>query len=515
MRLHVPPRERLRALHVGGYWRGPNDMVRQMMLGLRATGAEVVEYSTDAHPEALDTEGRPYDRGTTGPVWLREEHLAAPIEALRPHLIVCNAGGLAFRPAVAARLRRGSCLLGIALSDPDVFAPTTGHIAATFDRFLTNAPQCVPRYAELGAAAGVLPIATNEAFFRPLPPRPEVVCEVLVMGRAHPDRVAPVRALCAAFDTHLYGEGWEEHGLASRGVVLGEEALAALSSARMVVVFFRTGGGHALVKVGLFDFAAAGALVVTERFAAVEPYFRYDEEIVGFESTADLLSKVRWYLDHPQAADRVRRAGRARVLAEHTWTKTWPRVLADLERGPAAAAPGLGGSLADGNGRRRLGDGVVALREVTPADAEDLYRWRMEEGARPMFRHRELVPYAQHLAFVQRYFEPTNRDRWFVVEALGKAVGAVALYDFTADGSAAEWGRFVIAPEARGRGYGRRALRLLVEHARALGVRRLRCEVLAGNPVERLYRELGFVEDGPGAAADRFVTLVADLQGAP
>src|SRR5688572_16080670 len=114
MRLHVPPRERLRALHVGGYWRGPNDMVRQMMLGLRASGAEVVEHSTDEHREALDTEGRPYDRGTTGPVWLREELLAPVLAELRPHLVVCNAGGLAFRPSAAERLRQRTCLLGIA-----------------------------------------------------------------------------------------------------------------------------------------------------------------------------------------------------------------------------------------------------------------------------------------------------------------------------------------------------------------------------------------------------------------
>ena len=94
MRLPPLPVERLRVLHVGGYWRGPNDMVRQMMLGLRRAGAEVLEYSTDDHPEALDTDGLPYDRGTTGPVWLRWEHLRGPLAGLDPHLVICNAGGL-------------------------------------------------------------------------------------------------------------------------------------------------------------------------------------------------------------------------------------------------------------------------------------------------------------------------------------------------------------------------------------------------------------------------------------
>jgi spore maturation protein CgeB len=332
MRLYITDPTRLRAFHIGGYWRGANDMVRQMMLGLRAAGAEVLEYSTDDHPEALDTEGRPYDRGTTGPVWLRWEHLRQPIGRFDPHLVLCNAGGLSFRPGDARGLRRRACLLGIALSDPDVFAPATRHIAANFDLFLTNAPGCVPRYEALGARAGVLPIATNEAFFHPVPPRPEHACEVLVLGRAHPDRVEPVRALAAAFDTRVYGEGWEEHGIASRGLIYGDDVLAALASAQATVIFFLTGGGHALVKVGLFDFAAAGALVVTNRFAEVERYLDYGREIVGFDSTADLVGKIRHYLDHPEEAEAVRRAGRARVLAEHTWTAVWPGILEWLGR---------------------------------------------------------------------------------------------------------------------------------------------------------------------------------------
>ncbi len=337
MQLDLDPSTTLRALHIGGYWRGPNDMVRQMMLGLRAAGVDVLELSTDEHREALDTEGRPYDRGTTGPVWLRWEHLAGPIDAFRPQLVICNAGGLAFRPARAAELRKRVCLLGIALSDPDVFAPTTRHIAATFDRFLTNAPECIRAYREIGAAVSVLPIATNEAFFQPAPPRPDLACDVLVLGRAHADRVEPVRALRSSFATHVYGERWEEHGIPSRGLIFGDDVLAALASARMVVIFVRTGAGHRLVKVGLFDFAAAGALVLTERFPEVERYFRYDAEIVGFDTIAELLAKVRHYLDHPDEAEAIRRAGRDRVLAEHTWSRAWPRLLAELAGGPRAA----------------------------------------------------------------------------------------------------------------------------------------------------------------------------------
>jgi spore maturation protein CgeB len=330
MRLNVADPNHLRAFHVGGYWRGPNDMVRQMMLGLRAAGATVREYNTDEHREALDTEGRLYDRGTTGPVWLRWEHLREPIEEFDPHLVICNAGGLSFRPEIARELRLRRCLLGIALSDPDVFAPATHCFAANFDLFLTNAPACVPRYEALGARAGVLPIATNEAFFHPVPPLPEHACEVLVLGRAHPDRVEPVRALIERFDTRVYGEGWEEHGVASRGLIFGDDALAAVCSARITVIFFLTGGGHALVKVGLFDFAAAGALVFTNRFAEVERYLTYGKEIVGFDGTEDLLRKVRYYLDHPDEAEAIRCAGRERVLAEHTWPRVWPRILHQL-----------------------------------------------------------------------------------------------------------------------------------------------------------------------------------------
>ncbi|MGH9380352.1 MAG: CgeB family protein [Thermoanaerobaculia bacterium] len=317
----------LRVFHLGGHWRGANDTVRHMMLGLRQAGALVHEFSTDEHREALDTEGRRYDRGTTGPVWLRREIVGPALDTFDPHLVVCNAGGLAFRPEVASELRRSRSLVGVALSDPAVFETTTRHIAPLFDLFLTNHPPTVARYEGLGVTAGPLRFGTNPEFFRPAVARPELDCEVLVMGHAHADRVAPVRRLAGAFRLHLYGESWEEHGLQSRGLTFGEDSLAALASARCVVVFHRGLHGDPLIKPSLFDFTAAGALVVTNRDPAVEPYFVFDEELVGFEDEDGLVAAVGRLLDHPEQAERIRRAGRARTLRDHTWASAWRDML--------------------------------------------------------------------------------------------------------------------------------------------------------------------------------------------
>jgi spore maturation protein CgeB len=305
-------------------------MVRQMLLGLQSAGADVFEYNTDENQEALDCEGRPYDRGTFGPVWLRWEIVGPAIERFQPELIVCNAGGLSFRPEVADSLRQSRSLMGIALSDPDVFAPSTSRIARNFDLFLTNAHSCLPAYRALGANAIELPLATNPDFFHPLPGIPELACDVLIIGRAHPDRIAPVRALCGQFRVHIYGEDWDRHDLPSRPPLYDDDLLRALNSARIAVIFGRTPAGHVIAKIAVLDFVAAGALVATEQTPALSRYFEYGREIIGFNNVNDLIESVRYYLDHPDEAEKIRLAGRRRVLEDHTWARLWPRMLAEL-----------------------------------------------------------------------------------------------------------------------------------------------------------------------------------------
>jgi glycosyltransferase involved in cell wall biosynthesis len=302
-----------------------------MMLGLRAAGADVFEFNTDEHPEALETDGIPYDRGTSGPVWLKWEVLRPVIEAFQPGLIVCNAGGLSFRPERAAQIVRERLLVGIALSDPDVFGRATSKIAGNFQVFLTNAPQCMAAYRELGVRVMTLPIATNEEFFQPVPARDDLRCDALLIGRAHRDRVEPIRTLRERFNVHVYGEDWDKFGVPGRGAIYGQDLLVALNSALVTLVFSRTPAGHGIIKVGLFDFLAAGALVAADYIPELAQYLEPGREILTFRNVEELVAIVERCRTHPQEAAAIRATGRARVLRDHTWRTVWPGLLQSIK----------------------------------------------------------------------------------------------------------------------------------------------------------------------------------------
>lgn len=328
-----PPPDRLRVFYIGGYWRGPNDMVAQMLQGLKETGVCVVDFNTDQHHDAFDTDGRPYDRGTTSPVWLVREKLFPLILSFRPHVIICNAGGLSFRPRDAAFLRKlGIKLLKIVLSDPEVYEPVTSKIAKNFDVLYTVVDEYVGKYRRQGSQAYYLPMATNPLFFHPVAPRPEYKCEVLVLGAVHSDRIEPVKALVEKFDTHVHGENWEKHGITNRGLLLGDEALSALNSAGIAVIFSRTVSGFQGVKVGILDFLSSGCLVATDHIPELERYFVVGREIIAFHNTRDMLEKIKYCLDHPDEADEIRKAGRDRVINHYTWDKVWPNVISTVAR---------------------------------------------------------------------------------------------------------------------------------------------------------------------------------------
>lgn len=162
-----------------------------------------------------------------------------------------------------------------------------------------------------------------------------------------------------------------------------------------------------------------------------------------------------------------------------------------------------------------LTDGVVSLRKIAWSDAQQLYDWRMDPATRDVFRNSELVPYAVHEKMIQRHLESGSADCWFIVGAERRSIGTISLYGFENDGRTCEWGRFVIEPEFRRKGYGRRALALLLRYAAVLGIEKIYCEVLSTNQAAlRLYEEAGFARTEAHDYGGRsFVAMAANLSG--
>jgi diamine N-acetyltransferase len=131
----------------------------------------------------------------------------------------------------------------------------------------------------------------------------------------------------------------------------------------------------------------------------------------------------------------------------------------------------------------------VSLREVTP---ENLY----QVCALRVAPHQEgfVAPNAYSIA--QAYFE--REAAWFrAIYADETPVGFLMLDDDPNSQEYALW-RFMIADEHQGKGYGRQAIALLLDHVRTRpGAKELLTSYLPGegNP-GGFYRKLGFQETG-------------------
>ncbi len=323
---------RLRVLHLGSYFQGENDIVNLMQRGLAPLcdmkAVDLQLYRTLRGRRIPSSWVEP-DEGRN---WLRPDKIDPIIEAFQPHVIICNAGGISFRPEHHERLaRKGVLRAGIALSDPDVF-PYHGRVFAKhFDLFYTNARSSIPDYEAIGVKARLLAFAGLPEFHRRIPGVRKRF-DVVVVGGARPERIGFIENLRArGISVGVYGGGWPRSGLFRTKAVHGEAQVRAINSGKIYLSFSKTTAGFVNVKAGIFEAAACGACILTERFPEMEYYFKYDKEILGYDSFEEAVNLIKRYV----SADGLYRevAGRCyrRFLAEHTWHHRWQKVLADVE----------------------------------------------------------------------------------------------------------------------------------------------------------------------------------------
>ncbi len=162
--------------------------------------------------------------------------------------------------------------------------------------------------------------ASSEFLAEPLP---ATACRypVSFIGAAHGDRSARVERLRAAgIEVACFGHGWESGPLDSAGVarVMRESAIS---------LNFANSRGMDQIKARNFEVPGAGGFLLTQHVAGIEHFYMPGEEIATYDTEADLLAKIRHFLDHPAERDRIALAGYRRTRAEHTYERRLQAVL--------------------------------------------------------------------------------------------------------------------------------------------------------------------------------------------
>jgi len=109
-----------------------------------------------------------------------------------------------------------------------------------------------------------------------------------------------------------------------------------------------------------------------------------------------------------------------------------------------------------------LTDGAVTLRALTPDDAEALFAAHSDPQTHRFWAGPPHTDVAQTRAYTEGTIRSAGGDAWAITSDGGPALGRIAL--FTLREGIGEIG-VILAPDAAGRGYGRRAVDLVTAYA--------------------------------------------------
>ena len=252
------------------------------------------------------------------------------------------------------------------------------------DLCLVPEHEALARYAAAGAQAIYWPMAADPETYRPTGEAPAL--GATFAGQRYGDRTTLMLALLeAGLDAHAYGQGWERdrvlargaaetqgplaaatklfrdalhgrrpwvaledrsawarlrerHGAALHGPVNDAEYVALFSRSRINLGFLVLGDTHRTlrplrqVRLREFEATMAGGFYLTGWLPELEQLYAIGLEVETYRTPAELVDKCRFYLANDSARERVRAAGHARARRDHTWTRRFETLFAELRR---------------------------------------------------------------------------------------------------------------------------------------------------------------------------------------
>lgn len=247
------------------------------------------------------------------------------------HVVIGQMWGFTMDNTILNKIRElGIPVVNIAMDDRHAFkgrkvdgkwTGTYGLIGA-IDLACTTAKECCEWYLLEGCPAIYLPPASDPDLYKPLSvPKEYDVCFV---GANYGIRSKIIKAISKkGIRVICYGKGWPN------GRIDIKDLPELFAKSRIVLGVGTI--GHCTdfyaLKMRDFDGPMSGSLYITHDNPDLYELYDVGKEIITYRNPQECAKKVRYYIDHPNEAEAIARAGRARAEKEHTWEKRFEKLL--------------------------------------------------------------------------------------------------------------------------------------------------------------------------------------------
>jgi spore maturation protein CgeB len=246
----------------------------------------------------------------------------AQIKAAKPDVLYCQ--DLSFFPAEVLReLKQHVRLIVGQIACP---LPPESFLKG-YDLILTSFPHFVPRLRALGVSSEYFRIGFDERVLSLLGNVSKDIGFSFVGGisRHHGGAIPLFEYLTEQTDMRVFGYGADSLPSASPirqrhgGEVWGMDMYRALARSRITLNRHINVAENNANNMRLFEATGVGAMLLTDRKDNLHELFEIGKEVVTYSSKEEAAELVRHYLDHPQEAEKIAKAGQARTLREHTY----------------------------------------------------------------------------------------------------------------------------------------------------------------------------------------------------
>lgn len=149
-------------------------------------------------------------------------------------------------------------------------------------------------------------------------------CEVMIAGTLYYYRQEILRQL-SDFKVKIWGSrpDWLLYRLAidhPRREIVCDDKARAVAGARICLNTLHYAEVDGL-NCRAFEIAGCGGFQLITQVPVLAEHFEPGREIVAFRSMGELKELIRYYLDHPEIAGQIARAGQERAHCEHTYER--------------------------------------------------------------------------------------------------------------------------------------------------------------------------------------------------